>query len=74
MSNELDNVEHDVRILDMHRKLLEEYEGFRDKIINGMQHFIEGRAELEQEIDQFGSSIHDLEAQLSAKIDACNAQ
>ncbi|XP_070055390.1 uncharacterized mitochondrial protein AtMg00810-like [Nicotiana tomentosiformis] len=42
--NELDNVEHDVRILDMHSKLLEKYGGFREKIINEMKHFIEERA------------------------------
>nr|XP_016440956.1 PREDICTED: uncharacterized protein LOC107766661 [Nicotiana tabacum] len=67
-SNKLDDVEHDVHILDMHMKLLKEYGGFHEKITNEMQHFIEERAELRQDIDQVGSSIRDLDAQLRAKL------
>uniref|UniRef100_A0A0V0IYI3 Putative ovule protein n=1 Tax=Solanum chacoense TaxID=4108 RepID=A0A0V0IYI3_SOLCH len=35
---------------------------------------IEGRVELTQEINQFGSDIHDLEANLNKKIEASEAQ
>uniref|UniRef100_M1DMN3 Uncharacterized protein n=1 Tax=Solanum tuberosum TaxID=4113 RepID=M1DMN3_SOLTU len=35
---------------------------------------IEGRVELTQEIDQFGSDIHDLETHLNKKIEASYAQ
>uniref|UniRef100_M1DL79 Uncharacterized protein n=1 Tax=Solanum tuberosum TaxID=4113 RepID=M1DL79_SOLTU len=35
---------------------------------------IKGRLELTQEIDQFGSDIHDLEAHLNKKVEASNAQ
>lgn len=53
---------------------LEIYEAQREEITNEMRYFIEGRAKLGQEIDKFGTTIHDLEAQLNTKVDASNAQ
>ncbi|XP_070031587.1 uncharacterized protein [Nicotiana tomentosiformis] len=53
---------------------LEIYETQREEITNEMRYFIEVRAELGQEIDKFGTTIHDLETQLNTKVDASNAQ
>jgi len=53
---------------------LEIYEAQREKITDGIQDLIEGRAKIGQEIEKFGTAIHDLGAQLIAKVDASNAQ
>uniref|UniRef100_M1DKI1 Uncharacterized protein n=1 Tax=Solanum tuberosum TaxID=4113 RepID=M1DKI1_SOLTU len=51
---------------------------FQESICDGLTYMttqlIEGRVELTQEIDQFGSDIHDLEAHLNKKIEASEAQ
>ena len=51
---------------------------FHESICDGLTYMttqlIEGRVELTQEIDQFGSDIHDLEAHLNKKIEASEAQ
>ncbi|KAG5609988.1 hypothetical protein H5410_021269 [Solanum commersonii] len=51
---------------------------FQESIHDGLTfrttQLIEGRVELTQEIDQFGSDIHDLEADLNKKIEAFEAQ
>uniref|UniRef100_M1DTG0 Uncharacterized protein n=1 Tax=Solanum tuberosum TaxID=4113 RepID=M1DTG0_SOLTU len=49
-------------------------ESIRDGLTYMTTQLIEGRVELTQEIDQFGSCIHDLEAHLNKKIEASEAQ
>lgn len=53
---------------------MEIYEAQREKIIDGIKDLIEGRDELGQEIEKFGTAIHDLGAQLISKVDESNAQ
>ncbi|KAG5605198.1 hypothetical protein H5410_026690 [Solanum commersonii] len=52
-------------------KLLKFHESICDSLTYMTTQLIEGRVELTQEIDQFGSDIHDLEAHLNKKIEAC---
>ncbi|XP_070039277.1 uncharacterized protein [Nicotiana tomentosiformis] len=53
---------------------LEIYETQCEEITNEMRYIIEVRVELGQEIDKFGTTIHNLEAQLNAKVDTSNSQ
>ncbi|KAG5579333.1 hypothetical protein H5410_049960 [Solanum commersonii] len=49
-------------------------ESIRDGLTYMTTQLIEGRVELTQEIDQFGSDIHELETDLNKKIEASEAQ
>uniref|UniRef100_M1DAI2 Uncharacterized protein n=1 Tax=Solanum tuberosum TaxID=4113 RepID=M1DAI2_SOLTU len=49
-------------------------ESIRDGLTYMTTQLIEGRVELTQKIDQFGSDIHDLEADLNKKIEVSEAQ
>ncbi|KAG5579771.1 hypothetical protein H5410_050398 [Solanum commersonii] len=55
-------------------QLLKFQESICDSLINMTTQLIDGRVELTQEIDQFGSDIHDLEVDLNKKIEALEAQ
>ncbi|KAG5609847.1 hypothetical protein H5410_021128 [Solanum commersonii] len=55
-------------------QLLKFHESIRDGLTYMTRQLIEGRVELTQDIDQFGSDIHDLEAHLNKKIEAYDAQ
>ncbi|KAG5620135.1 hypothetical protein H5410_005353 [Solanum commersonii] len=55
-------------------QLLKFQESICDGLIYMATQLIEGRVELTQEIDQFGSDIHDLEVDLNKKIEASEAQ
>ncbi|KAG5591480.1 hypothetical protein H5410_041994 [Solanum commersonii] len=55
-------------------QLLKFHESIRDGLTYITSQLIEGRVELTQEIDQFGSDIHDLETHLNKKIKASDAQ
>uniref|UniRef100_M1DKX3 Uncharacterized protein n=1 Tax=Solanum tuberosum TaxID=4113 RepID=M1DKX3_SOLTU len=55
-------------------QLLKLKESIRDGLTYMTTQLIEGRVEFTQEIDQFGSDIHDLEAHLNKKIEASDVQ
>ncbi|KAG5586338.1 hypothetical protein H5410_046772 [Solanum commersonii] len=55
-------------------QLLKLEESIRDGLTYMTTQLIEGRVELTQEINQFGSDIHDLEAHLNKKIGASDVQ
>lgn len=61
-------------IMDIYKQLIKKFGGFYEKLTEGMKHFIERRDELEQEINKFGSAIHDFEYNLNATVDMSNAQ
>ncbi|XP_059292620.1 B3 domain-containing transcription repressor VAL1-like [Lycium ferocissimum] len=47
---------------------------YLDEIISDMTYFMEERTKLGQEIDQFGSDIYDLQAQINKKVEVSDAQ
>uniref|UniRef100_M1E0V5 Uncharacterized protein n=1 Tax=Solanum tuberosum TaxID=4113 RepID=M1E0V5_SOLTU len=61
----LDAIQLEIIVLEIAAQQRESYEEAE---------IIEGRVELTQEIDQFGSDIHDLETHLNKKIEASDAQ
>lgn len=59
--------------LEEQAQLIKSHEFLRDGLSNMTEQLIEGRTELRQEIDQFGSDIHDLQTKLNEKVEASDA-
>nr|XP_033512154.1 uncharacterized protein LOC104096693 [Nicotiana tomentosiformis]XP_033512155.1 uncharacterized protein LOC104096693 [Nicotiana tomentosiformis] len=59
--------------LEEQAQLIKFYGFLRNGLSNMTEQLIKGKPELKQEVDQFGSDIHDLQAKLNQKVEASDA-